>query len=425
MKTISLTAYNRPDNLKQLLASLAKQNVLFHDYLLVIHIEPGNQEVIEMCREIDFVTTEIVINDQVLGIKQNTFNAISHAFSFNPDYNIYLEDDLVLSQDALNLAQWFYEQDDVEDYALLSLTNLNHGKDYCNVNRIDKPIMWGFVMTPKQFKKYAEPNWLNAAMWDYNVAYAIIDSGIQCLQPEISRCTNTGDYGTHLHGGLLEQIQKDQTFNETVQSYRYKINKDFEVDTCVEYDYTNTSMSENRDFLYDLVKVLKPKKVVELGTYYGCSYFSFAQAIKDNKLATELVGVDTWRGDEHTNFYGETVFETFAKLNARYFNQKYIRKTFEDAVNDFEDESINILLIDGLHTYEAAKKDLENYLPKLSKDGLILFHDTNVQHFSLKELWAELYVKYPSYNFQNVYGLGIIAPKGKKNYIKLIQNIIK
>ena len=58
-------------------------------------------------------------------------------------------------------------------------------------------------------------------------------------------------------------------------------------------------------FAYDLVANIKPNLIVELGTHKGNSLFSFAQAIKDLKLDTELHGIDTWEGDEHAGFYGE------------------------------------------------------------------------------------------------------------------------
>jgi len=50
---------------------------------------------------------------------------------------------------------------------------------------------------------------------------------------------------------------------------------------------------------------------------------------------------------------------------------KFIRKLSDDAVGDFEDESIDFIYIDGNHQYEFAKKDVENYYPKVKKGGVI------------------------------------------------------
>lgn len=201
----------------------------------------------------------------------------------------------------------------------------------------------------------------------------------------------------------------------------------FSVDSFKDYDFTKSSMAENREFLYRVVQELKPDRILELGTYYGCSYFAFAQAIKDEGLDTQLIGIDCWEGDIHTNFYDETVFKAFKKLNRKFWGKQanahqqfsYIRNRFDAAVDMIEDNSVDVLLIDGTHTAEAVQQDFENYLPKLKQDGIVLFHDTNVQRFTLKEFWAIISKKYVSYNFKNKYGLGVLAPKGIGNYAKI------
>ena len=50
---------------------------------------------------------------------------------------------------------------------------------------------------------------------------------------------------------------------------------------------------------------------------------------------------------------------------------KFIRKLSDDAVGDFKDESLDFIYIDGNHQYEFAKKDVENYYPKVKKGGVI------------------------------------------------------
>lgn len=196
----------------------------------------------------------------------------------------------------------------------------------------------------------------------------------------------------------------------------------YEVDDNIIYNFKESSMAENRDFLYSLVKKIKPNLVAELGTYYGCSYFAFAQAIKDLRLKTSLVGVDSWEGDIHTGFYNDMVFETFKSLKSRFFSDNgqysFIRNRFELAVDSFENSSIDILMIDGTHDYQSAKQDFEMYLPKLKENGIVLFHDVCVEWFTLKAYWNELIDQYPSRTIRNKYGLGMLAPKGDK-YLNL------
>jgi hypothetical protein len=167
-------------------------------------------------------------------------------------------------------------------------------------------------------------------------------------------------------------------------------------------------------FAYDLIANTKPKVVVELGTHKGNSLFSFAQAIKDLNLKTELHAVDTWEGDEHAGFYGEEVYETFLEIKDKYYKDVNIiphKMYFDEAVDKFEDNSIDILHIDGLHTYEAVKHDFETWFPKVKKKtGIILLHDVceKSDDFGVYKLWEELKKKYKTITFEHYHGLGVL-----------------
>lgn len=171
--------------------------------------------------------------------------------------------------------------------------------------------------------------------------------------------------------------------------------------------------SGHKFFAYDLVSNIKPGVIVELGTHYGTSLWSFCQAVKDNNLQTKIFSVDTWKGEKHAGFYGEEVFETVNDIKDKYYNGvnlKLRRMTFDEALGDFEDNSIDILHIDGLHTYEAVKYDFENWIPKVKKGGVVLLHDimVNRDDFGVCKLWEELKNNYKTIEFQFSYGLGVL-----------------
>lgn len=185
--------------------------------------------------------------------------------------------------------------------------------------------------------------------------------------------------------------------------------------------------SGHRQFAYDLVTYVKPQRIVELGTHYGCSFFSFLQACKDEKLDTEVVAIDCWEGDEQAGFYGDEVLDTVKEtLEKKFSEQNYrlIRKYFADALTDIEDESVDILHIDGLHTYEAVSEDYRTWLCKLKSDGIILFHDVASElGYGTNKFWMELQKEFPeSYTFTHSWGLGVLFPKGKKYYDAFAEN---
>ncbi len=173
----------------------------------------------------------------------------------------------------------------------------------------------------------------------------------------------------------------------------------------------------HRNFGYDFVAFRRPKRLVELGTHFGCSFFAFLQAAKDLGLDTECWAVDTWQGDEHAGYYGNEVFDIVEKTRTGSFSKQsahLLRKLFDDARADIPDRSVDVLHIDGLHTYDAVKHDFETWEPKLADDAVVLFHDVAPStEYGSARYWAEIKAKHPHYDFlRHSWGLGVLFPRG-------------
>ena len=170
---------------------------------------------------------------------------------------------------------------------------------------------------------------------------------------------------------------------------------------------------EHIPFAFWLVDTLKPRKIVELGTHYGSSYFSFCQAIMKLDLETQCYAVDTWGGDEHAGQYGEEVYRQVSEHNQQHYSDfsTLVRSTFDQALGHFPQGSIDLLHIDGLHTLEAVRHDFESWLPKLSDRAVVIMHDTNVRErgFGVFQLLDELKQQYPHFEFAHGHGLGVIG----------------
>jgi GT2 family glycosyltransferase len=180
-------------------------------------------------------------------------------------------------------------------------------------------------------------------------------------------------------------------------------------------------------FAFWLVKALRPETFVELGTHSGNSFSAFCQAIAAFGVPGRAFAVDTWKGDEHAGSYGEEVFEDLAAFNnAHYLGfASLLRTTFDDARNYFSESSIDLLHIDGMHSYEAVKHDFEHWRETLSRRAVVVLHDVNVRErgFGVWKLWQELADQYPSFRFDHSHGLGVLGVG--ENQVSLLQRLFE
>ncbi|RLQ21161.1 class I SAM-dependent methyltransferase [Seongchinamella sediminis] len=177
-----------------------------------------------------------------------------------------------------------------------------------------------------------------------------------------------------------------------------------------------STWQDHAAFGYDLVAATAPRLLVELGSQRGFSFAVFCQSAREHSLDCTCYAVDTWAGDEHTGSYGEEIYDRLAS-HIREFYRHYaylLRMTFDEAVAQFSDGSIDLLHIDGLHTYEAVAHDFHTWYPKVATGGIILFHDIAERQgdFGVWKLWEELQQQYPCFTFTHGHGLGVLRKPG-------------
>ena len=153
----------------------------------------------------------------------------------------------------------------------------------------------------------------------------------------------------------------------------------------------------HRRFAEWLVERTKAKVIVNLGVDFGYSPFVFATAGKPH--GAEVFGIEFF--EERKAFDKVTELAKANDLD----NLSILRADF-DSVAKLWCKAIDILHIDGNHTFDSVKNDFEMWSPHMRQDGVILFHDTAEEQFQVKDFFATL----PSdccFSFSHSHGLGI------------------
>lgn len=127
--------------------------------------------------------------------------------------------------------------------------------------------------------------------------------------------------------------------------------------------------------LIDLFKEKGFKVGVEVGTDRG----GYAKDICSRYPELKLYTIDPWlpynEGKEEKNEMNMIEFEYEARRLLAPYNCEIIKKTSMEAVEDFKDESIDFVFIDGNHEYPFVLEDIEEWTKKVKKGGIVCGHD--------------------------------------------------
>lgn len=130
-----------------------------------------------------------------------------------------------------------------------------------------------------------------------------------------------------------------------------------------------------------LINLLKNNNSTILGLEIGCYKGENASYLLDNLQNLTLYGIDPYK--EYIDWDGGLTLhqndnsEYIAKSKLEVFDNRFVlyKKSSDDAVNCFQDNTFDFIFIDGLHTYKQLLKDCENYYSKLKLCGIFSGHD--------------------------------------------------
>ena len=210
-RTITIAAYRRPDYLEQVLRSL-RQALLacpeYHPYRIVIGIDPGAdcQSDIETAAarmKFSYRHVEVITWPEHLGVNEHPRRLLQYVFTeIYSMFNVHIEDDTVLSPDALRLAVWFHDRsisDVIGERNVLGVSLHNPSRDYDHTDRVyhtDSFGVWGWGCTEWSWRKWLSPLWNHKRNfpigWDWSISATMQKYRLKCLAPSLSRVHNIG-----------------------------------------------------------------------------------------------------------------------------------------------------------------------------------------------------------------------------------------
>ena len=168
--------------------------------------------------------------------------------------------------------------------------------------------------------------------------------------------------------------------------------------------------------LFEDVKKLNPKRVLEIGTCKGGTLYLWTRAAQPDAT---IVSVDLRSGKVSGSYsrLRTPIYRRFARRQQRLHlvrADSHQMDTLERVKQLFGGSEIDFLFIDGDHTYEGVKRDWEMYSTLVRKGGIIAFHDVagNYGETQVKRCWDEIkdnfrhreYMVHP----EGLYGIGVI-----------------
>lgn len=140
--------------------------------------------------------------------------------------------------------------------------------------------------------------------------------------------------------------------------------------------------------------------VLEIGTARGGTFWLWCQlaAAKANIISVDLPGGDF--GGGYTTL-DTALYRTYAKdQQSLHFIMKNSQEfsTYANAVSILGGDKLDMLFIDGDHTYDGVVSDFKMYAPLVSEKGLIVFHDivrhTKGTRCAVDALWTKIKTKF-------------------------------
>lgn len=143
--------------------------------------------------------------------------------------------------------------------------------------------------------------------------------------------------------------------------------------------------------------------VMEIGSMYGGTLWCWLSTLSLKQLTVIDKLVETFDSRYNTQKHCHELWGQWCRYNKCAYAclEQDSAKPSAISTAHLIASQVDILFIDGDHTYEGVKADYNNYKDLVRTGGVIIFHDIAYEkdsvYFGVKPLWEELKKEYPKY----------------------------
>jgi predicted O-methyltransferase YrrM len=148
----------------------------------------------------------------------------------------------------------------------------------------------------------------------------------------------------------------------------------------VELDLGGWFTNVEAEVYRSLVSPIRSGVVVEVGVWKGRSISTILDICRTNR--NRLVAVDTWKPDLGDPGYQEAatrdilaIFRENLRLLGHTRTVEILQAASPHTRDHFSDRSIDLVFLDADHAYESVRRDIEAWLPKVARHGVLCGHD--------------------------------------------------
>ena len=141
--------------------------------------------------------------------------------------------------------------------------------------------------------------------------------------------------------------------------------------------------------LLNQVEAARPERVLEIGIGFGGTLFLLTRVASDG---ARVAAIDLPPMPRRYHPSRELVFRSFARRRQRvrvFPTDSHDPRTLA-RVRRFLAGPVDLLLIDGDHSYEGVSRDWELYRPLVRPGGLVAIHDVVPAAAGVSRFWTEL-----------------------------------